>query len=419
MNKKVYAKPNYDKISIARFISRHGRNMDITLSSHNTTSWQEADQLISILRLWGISYLIGDNTPVNRSMEMTDRQAVVSLIQRLAQCEYPRVRDTSISLFLLHPELAPAVLEAIQTSEPAVAEQIAILMLATLYLQRLWSFRLALALGKPSSFPEQPFAFLWRDRHLPAPTYTNGKWGLLALQQFVQQQTRFPFNYIGDWQNQIDHLLLQEEAYHRPLPASIPLHAEDEPENVQEFAMSMRPNVDKGQIENFLKNLGRAFRKPGRIYLVGGAALVHMGIRSGSTQDIDVDVRAADEDEMMESIRQLKDKMQVNVEFASPGDFIPLPKQWEQHAKYVGRYGTIDVFYFDFYSIALSKIQRGSTRDINDVKLLLQQGIITLPELDTAYNEILPQVGKRPYGRLDPKQFAERYAATRQLLGQL
>ena len=54
----------------------------------------------------------------------SDQQTAVRLIQRLAQCEYPRVRDASISLFLLHPELAPAVLEAIQVSEPAVSEQI-------------------------------------------------------------------------------------------------------------------------------------------------------------------------------------------------------------------------------------------------------------------------------------------------------
>ncbi len=70
--------------------------------------------------------------------------------------------------------------------------------------------------------------------------------------------------------------------------------------------------------------------------------------------------------------------MQVNVEFASPADFIPIPHQWEVNAKFIGRYGTIDAFYFDFYSIALSKIQRGSTRDINDARLLLQQHIITL-----------------------------------------
>jgi hypothetical protein len=122
------------------------------------------------------------------------------------------------------------------------------------------------------------------------------------------------------------------------------------------------------------------------------------------------------EEEMTNVIRQLKDTLKINVKFASPADFIPVPHQWEMNAKYIGRYGTIDVFYFDFCSIALSKIQRGSTRDINDVKLLLQGGFITLQGLDAAYNEILPQVGKRPYHRLDPKQFATRYSAVRQLL---
>lgn len=93
-----------------------------------------------------------------------------------------------------------------------------------------------------------------------------------------------------------------------------------------------------------------------------------------------------------------------------------IPQQWEVNAQYIGRYGTIDAFYFDFYSIALSKIQRGSTRDINDVRLLLQQHVITLQSLDAAYKEVLPQVGKRPYNRLDPKQFAVQYTTIRQLL---
>ena len=85
-------------------------------------------------------------------------------------------------------------------------------------------------------------------------------------------------------------------------------------------------------------------------------------------------------------------------------------------SKWIGRYGTVDVFYFDFYSITLTKIQRGNTRDINDVRLLVQQKIITLQGLDAAYQEILPQVGNGPYAWLDPEHFAERYAAVRQLL---
>ena len=79
------------------------------------------------------------------------------------------------------------------------------------------------------------------------------------------------------------------------------------------------------------------------------------------------------------------DFIPLNVEFASPADFIPLPSQWEMHARFIGRYGSIDVFYFDFYSIALSKMERGNSRDVADVKLLVEQGIITLDELDQAY----------------------------------
>ena len=376
-------------------------------------SWNEVDQLISLLRSWGINYLVGLDHTASPSNLQTETSPVV-LIQRLARCdEYPRVRDASISLFLLHPELADSVLEALQESEPEVAEQIAVLTLATLYLQRLWFVRLTMALGHRPRFPEQRFAFLWQSRHLPPPACHYGKWGLLALQEAEQKRTGLPFIFTGDWQNQVDHLLLQEEAKRHRLvePVIIPVE-EDE----QECNMSMRPSVDKTAIESFLQQLGRAFRKPGRLYLVGGAALVHAGVRPGFTQDIDIQVSGANEGELIVAIQRLIQQLQINVEFASPADFIPLPSQWEMHAQYVGRYGGVDVFYFDFYSIALSKIERGNSRDIDDVKLLVQQGIITLNELDAAYREVLAQLGQGRYPRITPQRFSERYTAVLPLL---
>lgn len=76
----------------------------------------------------------------------------------------------------------------------------------------------------------------------------------------------------------------------------------------------------------------------------------------------------------------------------------------------------IDVFYFDFYSIALSKMERGNSRDVADVKLLVQKGIIKLDELDAAYQQVLAQLGLGRYPRLIPERFAQRYPAVRQLL---
>lgn len=277
-----------------------------------------------------------------------------------------------------------------------------------------------MALGHAPSFPEQKFAFLWQKRHLPSPTSYSGEWGLRALQEYEQKRTGLPFYFIGDWQNSVDHLLLQEEAKQHteavPIVIAEKYQSEDEDQSEEEIEMSMRPSVDKTAIESFLTQLGRDFRKPGHLYLMEDAALVHLRIRPGFTQDIDIQVSGANEGELIVAIQRLIQRMQINVEFASPGDFIPLPSQWETHAQYVGRYGSIDVFYFDFYSIALSKIERGNTRDIADVRLLVQKGIITLDELDAAYQQVLTQLGKGRYPRITPERFAERYAAVRQLL---
>src|SRR5204862_5248369 len=87
-----------------------------------------------------------------------------------------------------------------------------------LYLQQWWFFRLAFALGHLPAFPEAPFAFLWKERHLPSPFSRYGLQGLLALQEYQQQRYDLPLNFLDDWQNQIDHLLAQEEASHDVLP---------------------------------------------------------------------------------------------------------------------------------------------------------------------------------------------------------
>src|SRR5947209_9957447 len=165
---------------------------------------------------------------------MKKRMLAIDLVKRLAQCQYPRVRDASISLFLLHPELADVILKAYQTSEPLIAEQIAVSVLATLYLQQLWSFRLTLAFGHKPNFPEQQFAHFWQDRQLPSLQCQQGKQGLEALQAREQQRRGLPLNFIGDWQNQVDHLLTQEEAKHHQVLDTINLLSKQDEEELQE-----------------------------------------------------------------------------------------------------------------------------------------------------------------------------------------
>jgi hypothetical protein len=383
----------------------------------------EEAELITLLQAWGISYLTGGLPEQSLTSQAAERESAPELLRRLARCNNVRVRDATISLLLLHPELAEAMQIAIRQSSLEDGEMLIVLTLATLYLQRIWWYRLALAMGRMPTFPAEPFASLWRSRHLPSPVAHCGRWGLLALEKAEQRRSSLPLTFSGDWQNQVHHLLLQEEARQHPAPA---LHlladqnnnqcVEDLAREEKELDMSMRPNVDRQCIERFLTELGRHFRQTGRLYLVGGAALVHAGIRPGisaTTQDIDIEVASGD---MYQTINQLKQQLQINVEFASPGDFIPLPRNWQNLSRYAGRYGSIDVFYFDFYSIALSKFNRGNSRDLQDVALLLQKQAITLQELDSAAQEVAAQMGKGNYKRLDPNAFLTRYQAIRQHL---
>jgi len=176
----------------------------------------EVNALIHILQSLGVSYLMGTDLSLPEAVEAIDP---IHLLQRLAACNYPLVENASIALFLLHPDLASSVGTALRESEPDLAENLAVVTLATLYLQQWWFFRLTFALGYLPSFPEEPFTSLWEDRHLPPPFAGYGQTGLLALQAYQQQRYGVPLNFLADWQNQIDHLLAQEEAHQHQLSA--------------------------------------------------------------------------------------------------------------------------------------------------------------------------------------------------------
>ena len=182
--------------------------------------------------------------------------------------------------------------------------------------------------------------------------------------------------------------------------------------------MSMRQRVGRQEIEQFLIQVGRT-RRPGRLYLTGGAALVHRGIRPGQTLDIDIQI-TIDPADLTTEIAQLKQKLNMNVEFASPGDFMPLPAQWEARSEFIKRYDQVDTFYFDWYSIALSKTQRANRQDVLDVQLLVRQSYVDVTELDRLCQDVLNQIGRPPHDRLlpnlSPQQFSQHYQAVRRLL---
>jgi hypothetical protein len=137
--------------------------------------------------------------------------------------------------------------------------------------------------------------------------------------------------------------------------------------------MSLRRRVDRPLIDEFLRLVGEQYRRRGRLLLVGGTTLVYEGLRA-QTLDIDLAIQVADvdHDDLFRVIRSVRQALDINVEEASPDHFIPLPAGFANRHVFIATYGQVDVFHFDLYSTALSKIERGRVQDLRDVVLLLQ-----------------------------------------------
>jgi hypothetical protein len=175
--------------------------------------------------------------------------------------------------------------------------------------------------------------------------------------------------------------------------------------------MSLRAKVDRARIELFLSKLSERFHRPAQILLVGGTTLVFEELRD-QTLDIDlvIQVDPNHHGELIQAIRKLKDQLSINVEEASPADFIPLPSGFENRHKFVERYGKIDVMHFDLYSTALSKIERGREQDFEDVLSLLQAGKLEWDRLSAYFLEILPKMGEHSL-KQNPAEFEQNFHA--------
>jgi hypothetical protein len=175
--------------------------------------------------------------------------------------------------------------------------------------------------------------------------------------------------------------------------------------------MSLRRSVDRALIERFLREVGNRYRRPGRLYLVGGTTLVYEALRT-QTLDIDLAIQVADADhgELIQAIRAVRQSLDINVEEASPGHFIPLPAGYADRHVFIGTFGRLEAFHFDLYSTALSKIERGRRQDLQDVVLLLQHRRINWDDLARQYREILPQMEQKSLSR-DAAEFENNYGA--------
>jgi hypothetical protein len=130
------------------------------------------------------------------------------------------------------------------------------------------------------------------------------------------------------------------------------------------------------------------------MYLTGGATAVLEGWRPST---VDVDVRfEPDSDVPLREIAALKERLEVNVELASPLDFLPPLAGWQERSRFRFRAGNLEVFDFDLYSQAMSKLERGFDLDLRDVAEMVDSGQVEPPRLLELFDGIEPELFRFP-----------------------
>ncbi len=156
----------------------------------------------------------------------------------------------------------------------------------------------------------------------------------------------------------------------------------------------MRHDADAERIRRFTHELGHATNVSARLYLVGGASAV---LEQWRETTIDIDLRLEpDDDLLLRAITRLKERLAVNVELASPLDFLPELPGWRERSPFLYRDGTIDVFHLDFASQALAKLERGFEQDLADVASMVAAGVVDPAELQALYDVIEDELFRWP-----------------------
>ena len=166
----------------------------------------------------------------------------------------------------------------------------------------------------------------------------------------------------------------------------------------------MREVADADRITRFMRAFGAAAPVEATCYLTGGATAVLVGWRA-TTIDVDIAFEP-DADELLLELPRLKNALSINVELASPGDFIPLPEGWRDRSPFVASEGRVTFRHFDPTSQALAKLERGHDRDLDDVHALMAAGLVEKRALQAAYDEIEPLLYRFP--AVDPRAFRRR-----------
>jgi hypothetical protein len=157
-----------------------------------------------------------------------------------------------------------------------------------------------------------------------------------------------------------------------------------------------------------MKELARAApqRRSYRVYLVGGGTAVHLGWRH-STVDVDL---CSDRDDVFRGIQGIKERLNINIEFAHPEDFVPPLKGTADRHVFIDTVGSITFYHYDPYAQLLSKIVRGFQRDLEDAREFVRSGMVD-PRKFRSLVKAVPESAYARYPNLSPAGVASAVEA--------
>jgi hypothetical protein len=169
----------------------------------------------------------------------------------------------------------------------------------------------------------------------------------------------------------------------------------------------MRAAVTSERMREFMRALATESRGEGHVYLTGGASAVLLDWRE-STVDIDIKI-IPDDPRVLRVIPALKERLDINVEQASPDDFIPELPGWRERSPFIAREGKLSFHHYDFYAQCLAKLERGHAKDLLDAQQMIDANLVDVSRLREFYDAIEPELWR--YTAIHPPSFRAKVEA--------
>ena len=170
----------------------------------------------------------------------------------------------------------------------------------------------------------------------------------------------------------------------------------------------MREPLTADSLQLFIKELAASARTPARVYLVGGATAVLLGWRD-ATVDVDLKI-IPDRDEILRTLPALKEKLKINIELASPDDFVPPLPGWQERSQFIQQAGKLSFYHYDFYAQTLAKLERQFEMDLSDVARFCESGLVNPSKLLELFSTIEGEFHRYP--DVNPKSLREAVEET-------